>query len=155
MDAQHAGRTLDYSKPLRGQLTVAQVAAMSETKAFEDSRALEDGARELDMVINIGRLCGGQHADVAKDICAVVDVATPVGVLVKVIFENAYLTDDEKVVACRLTEEAGADFVKTRTGFAAIGASMHDLRLMRRSVGPRMQVKAAGARAAAGELRVP
>jgi deoxyribose-phosphate aldolase len=96
------------------------------------------------MVINIGRLRGGDHTYVAADIRAVVEVAATAGALVKVIFENTHLTDDEKVIACRLTEDAGADFVKTSTGFAASGATMEDLALMRRSVGPAMQVKAAG-----------
>ncbi|MGH8890092.1 MAG: deoxyribose-phosphate aldolase [Acidothermaceae bacterium] len=119
-------------------------SSTTETKVFEARQALDDGARELDMVINIGRLRGGEHAVVAADIQAVVDAATPSSALVKVIFENAYLTDDEKVVACRLSEDSGVDFVKTSTGFAASGATMHDLLLMRRTVSPRVQVKAAG-----------
>jgi deoxyribose-phosphate aldolase len=207
MDTDWPGHPPDYSKPPRGELTVAQVAAMidhsllrpeltlndvtlgceiaaahevasvcckpadvvhasrvlagtpvlvgtvvgfphgsstTETKVFEARGALQDGARELDMVINIGWLRGGEHAYVAADIRAIVEVAATTGALVKVIFENAYLTEDEKVRACHLTEEAGADFVKTSTGFAATGATMDDLVLMRRSVGPAMQVKAAG-----------
>ncbi len=119
-------------------------SSTTETKVFEARRALQDGAHELDMVINIGRLRGGEHAYVAADIRAIVEVAATGSALVKVIFENAYLSDDEKVVACRLSEETGADFVKTSTGFAATGATMEDLALMRRSVGPSMQVKAAG-----------
>ena len=112
-------------------------SSTTETKVFEARDALDNGARELDMVINIGRLRGGDHAYVGADIRAIVEVAATAGALVKVIFENAYLTDDEKVVACHLTEDAGADFVKTSTGFAASGATMEDLILMRRSVGPR------------------
>ena len=207
MDADWPGNPPDYSKPPRGELAVAQIAAMidhsllrpeltldditvgceiaaehevksvcckpadvvhaskvlagssvlvgtvvgfphgsstTETKVLEAREALQNGARELDMVLNIGRLRGGDETYVAADIRAIVEVAAAENALVKVIFENAYLTDDEKVVACRLTEDAGADFVKTSTGFAASGATMEDLILMRRSVGPAMQVKAAG-----------
>jgi deoxyribose-phosphate aldolase len=112
-------------------------------KAAEARQAIADGAVELDMVINIGELRSG-HADYAKeDIRAVVEAAKGQA-LVKVILENAYLTDEEKALACRLVEAAGADFVKTSTGFAPSGATIEDLRLMRASVGPRVQVKAAG-----------
>ncbi len=116
----------------------------TETKVFEARRALADGATELDMVILIGALKSGRDADVRADIAAVVEVAHAGGAIVKVIFENAYLTDDEKVRACRLSEAAGADFVKTSTGFAPGGATHEDLALMRRSVSPSIQVKAAG-----------
>ncbi len=114
------------------------------TKVFEAEQALADGATELDMVIQIGALKAGRDADVEADIRAVVDVAHAGGAIVKVIFENAYLTDDEKVRACRLTEAAGAEFVKTSTGFAPTGATHDDLRLMRASTPPHVQVKAAG-----------
>ena len=117
---------------------------LTETKVVEARRALADGARELDMVIQIGALKSGRDAEVLADIAAVVEVAHAGGALVKVIFENAYLTDDEKIRACRLTEVAGAEFVKTSTGFAPGGATHEDLALMRRSVSPRIQVKAAG-----------
>ena len=116
----------------------------TETKVVEARAALDDGAVELDMVLNIGRLVSGEHALVEADIRAVVEVAHERGALVKVILENAYLTDAQKVEACRLSERAGADFVKTSTGFAPGGATLEDLRLMRASVGPRVQVKAAG-----------
>jgi deoxyribose-phosphate aldolase len=116
----------------------------TETKVFEARQALADGATELDMVIQIGALKSGRDADVQADIAAVVDVAHAAGAIVKVIFENAYLTDDEKVRACHLSEAAGADFVKTSTGFAPGGATHEDLALMRRSVSPHVQVKAAG-----------
>ena len=96
------------------------------------------------MVIQIGALKSGRDADVQADIAAVVEVAHAAGAIVKVIFENAYLTDDEKVRACRLTEAAGADFVKTSTGFAPGGATHDDLRLMRANTSPHVQVKAAG-----------
>jgi deoxyribose-phosphate aldolase len=117
---------------------------LTETKVFEARRALADGATELDMVIQIGALKSGRDADVQADIAAVVEVGHAAGAIVKVIFENAYLTDDEKVRACHLTEAAGGDFVKTSTGFAPSGATHEDLALMRRSVSPHVQVKAAG-----------
>ena len=118
--------------------------ATTEEKVDEARRALADGATELDMVIQIGALKSGRDADVQADIAAVVDVAHAAGAIVKVIFENHYLTDDEKVRACRLTEAAGGDFVKTSTGFAATGATHDDLRLMRASTSAHIQVKAAG-----------
>ena len=117
---------------------------LTETKVFEARRALADGATELDMVIQIGALKSGRDADVQADIAAVVEVGHAAGAIVKVIFENAYLTDDEKVRACHLTEAAGGDFVKTSSGFAPSGATHEDLALMRRSVSPHVQVKAAG-----------
>jgi len=116
----------------------------TETKVFESVRAIGDGARELDMVLQIGALKSGRDADVGRDIRAVADVAHAAGAIVKVIFENAYLTDDEKIRACRLTEAAGGDFVKTSTGFAPSGATHDDLRLMRAHTSPPTQVKAAG-----------
>ena len=96
------------------------------------------------MVLQIGALRGGRDRDVEADIRAVVDVAHAAGAIVKVIFENAYLTDDEKIRACRLTEAAGGDFVKTSTGFAPSGATHDDLRLMRANTSPHVRVKAAG-----------
>lgn len=113
------------------------------TKVFEAGQALQDGAVELDMVINIGALRGGQDDYVRNEIAAVVEEAHKHGAIVKVILENAYLTDEQKVRGCKLAEEAGADFVKTSTGFAASGSTVEDLRLMRDSVSPRVQVKAA------------
>jgi deoxyribose-phosphate aldolase len=119
-------------------------SSTTATKAFEARRALDDGAIELDMVIDIGALRSGRDGDVEADIRAVVEVAHGRGAIVKVILENAYLNDDEKVRGCRLTEAAGAEFVKTSTGFAPTGATHEDLALMRRSVSPHVQVKAAG-----------
>ena len=116
----------------------------TETKVFEARRAMADGATELDMVIDIGALRSGRDEDVRRDIAAVVEVGHAGGALVKVILENAYLSDDEKVRGCRATEAAGADFVKTSTGFAPGGATHEDLALMRRTVSPHIQVKAAG-----------
>ena len=120
-------------------------SSTTATKVFEAERALEDGARELDMVLSIGRLRSGRADEVRADIAAVVEVARTRGAIVKVIFENAYLDDAQKELACRVSEEAGAAFVKTSTGFATGGATIEDLKLMRRSVGSNVQVKAAGA----------
>ena len=112
------------------------------TKVAEARDAIENGAVELDMVINIGALRSGKYDYVKNEISAVVEAARGKA-LVKVILENAYLTDAQKITACKLAEEAGADFVKTSTGFAPSGATVEDVRLMRRSVGPRVQVKCA------------
>lgn len=119
-------------------------SSTTATKVYEAHRALDDGAIELDMVIDIGALKSGREADVQTDIVAVVEAAHAGGAIVKVIFENHYLTADEIVRACRLAEAAGAEFVKTSTGFAASGATHEDLALMRRSVSDHVQVKAAG-----------
>src|SRR6187551_1774619 len=118
--------------------------ATTETKVGETRQALAEGATEIDMVLQIGALKSGRDADVLADIAAVVEVAHAAGAIVKVIFENAYLTDDEKIRACHLTEAAGGDFVKTSTGFAPSGATHDDLRLMRANTSPHVQVKAAG-----------
>jgi deoxyribose-phosphate aldolase len=119
-------------------------SSTTATKVFEAQRALEDGATELDMVIDIGALKSGRDADVRADVEAVVETAHAGGAIVKVILENAYLTDDEKVRGSWATELAGADFVKTSTGFAPSGATHEDLALMRRTVSANVQVKAAG-----------
>jgi deoxyribose-phosphate aldolase len=116
----------------------------TDIKVAEARRALADGATELDMVIQIGALKSGRDGDVRADIAAVVQVAHAAGAIVKVIFENAYLTHDEKIRACNLSEVAGADFVKTSTGFAPGGATHDDLRLMRANTSPHIGVKAAG-----------
>jgi deoxyribose-phosphate aldolase len=119
-------------------------SSTTTTKVFEAREALASGATELDMVIQIGALRSGRDEDVRDDVAAVVQVAHEAGALVKVILENAYLTDKEKERGSRLTEAAGADFVKTSTGFAPSGATHEDLALMRRTVSDRVQVKAAG-----------
>jgi deoxyribose-phosphate aldolase len=116
----------------------------TEVKVFEAEQALRAGATELDMVINIGAMRSGRDQYVRDEIAAVVAPAHAAGAIVKVILENAYLDDDQKVRACKLAEAAGADFVKTSTGFAPTGATHEDLVLMRRSVSPRIGVKAAG-----------
>jgi deoxyribose-phosphate aldolase len=117
---------------------------LTAVKVFEAQRALADGATELDMVLQIGALKSGRDADVEADIRAVVEVGHAAGAIVKVIFENAYLTDEEKVRACHLTEAAGGDFVKTSTGFASGGATHEDIRLMRANTSAHVGIKAAG-----------
>ena len=113
-----------------------------ELKAFETSDAIQNGANEIDMVINIGALKSRNFDLVEKDIRAVVEAAK--GTLVKVIIETCLLTDDEKVRACQIAQKAGADFVKTSTGFSTGGATVEDVALMRKTVGPDMGVKASG-----------
>lgn len=117
---------------------------LTAIKVTEAQAAMDDGAVELDMVLNIGALRSAQADFVREDIKAVCDAAHARGVKVKVIFENAYLDDEQKILACKLSEQAGADWVKTSTGFAPSGATLEDLRLMRANVSPRVQVKAAG-----------
>lgn len=119
-------------------------SSLSATKVFEAKLALEQGAKELDMVINIGRLRSGDAEYVLQDIRAIVEVAHAGGAIVKVILENAYLSDEQKVLGSKLTEQAGAEFVKTSTGFATSGATLENLKLMRATVSPQVQVKAAG-----------
>ncbi|MDK2896029.1 MAG: deoxyribose-phosphate aldolase [Candidatus Atribacteria bacterium] len=116
----------------------------TKTKVFEAEEAIKDGAEELDMVIHIGKLRSRDFDYVRDDIEAVANVAHQHGVILKVILENCYLDDELKEIGCKLAEEAGADFVKTSTGFAPGGATIEDLQLMRRVVSPRVQVKAAG-----------
>ncbi|WP_456365346.1 deoxyribose-phosphate aldolase [Thermococcus sp.] len=140
----------DYLREKKADVKVASVigfplgATSTEVKVFEAERALEDGADELDMVINIGALKDRDYDYVKGDIEEVVKVAHERGAKVKVIIETCYLTEEEKVKACELAKEAGADFVKTSTGFGTGGATVEDVRLMRRVVGPDMGVKAAG-----------
>jgi len=119
-------------------------AATTEVKALEARRAIRDGAREIDMVINIGALRSGMRDAVREDIARVSDACHESGALNKVIIEAALLTDEEKVIACHLAKDAKADYVKTSTGYASGGATVFDVALMRESVGPRMGVKAAG-----------
>jgi deoxyribose-phosphate aldolase len=119
-------------------------SSTTAVKVAEARRALSDGATELDMVIAIGYLRSGEDDYVQDDIAAVVQTVASSGAIVKVILENAYLSDDEKVRGCRLAERAGAHYVKTSTGYAPSGSSMADLRLMRRTVSPHVKVKAAG-----------
>lgn len=118
-------------------------ASTPETKAFETKNAIENGATEVDMVINIGALKDGDEELAERDIRAVVDAAKGKA-LTKVIIETALLSDEEKVKACELAVKAGADFVKTSTGFSTGGATVEDIRLMRETVGPEIGVKASG-----------
>lgn len=118
-------------------------ATTSETKAFETKNAIENGADEVDMVINIGALKAQQNDLVESDIHSVVEAAKGKA-LVKVIIETSLLTDEEKKRACELSVKAGADFVKTSTGFSTGGATVEDIRLMRETVGPDIGVKASG-----------
>lgn len=119
-------------------------ATTPEIKAMEARRAIRDGAREVDMVVNIGALKSGDQATVRTDIEKVVDAAHESGVLVKVILETSLLTDEEKVIGATLAKQAKADFVKTSTGFSTGGATVYDVALLRETVGPKMGVKASG-----------
>lgn len=119
-------------------------ATLPDVKAYEARRAIMDGAREVDMVINVGALKSGDDCLVEHDIRSVVEVAHEYGVTCKVIIETALLTDDEKVRACEAARKAGADFVKTSTGFSKGGATVADVALMRRVVGSALGVKASG-----------
>lgn len=112
------------------------------SKAFETERAVKLGATEVDMVLAIGALKDGRHDEVRKDIAAVVKAAAPHKV--KVIFETSMLTNEEKIAACRLSDEAGAAFVKTSTGFGGGGATVEDVQLMKKNISARMEVKASG-----------
>ncbi len=117
-------------------------AMSTEAKAYEAKCAVADGAAEIDMVINVGAVKEGNDQFVEDDIRAVVEASKPA--IVKVIIETCLLTDEEKVRACELSEKAGAAFVKTSTGFSTGGANAHDVALMRKTVGDRLQVKASG-----------
>ena len=117
-------------------------SSTSSTKVFETEQAVKDGATEIDMVLNIGLLKSGLNAEVQADIAAVVKAAG--GHTVKVILENAYLTDAEKVTGCKFSEAAGAHYVKTSTGYAPTGATLADIKLMKESVSPTVKVKSAG-----------
>ncbi|MEI2355717.1 deoxyribose-phosphate aldolase [Mesobacillus zeae] len=118
-------------------------ASTPEVKAFETANAIENGATEVDMVINIGAIKGKNYDLVEKDIRAVTEAAKGKA-LTKVIIETCLLSDEEKEIACKLSVKAGADFVKTSTGFSTGGATVEDIRLMRKTVGPEIGVKASG-----------
>ena len=117
-------------------------SSTTQSKVFETKEAVANGAVEIDVVINIGHLKSGKTQEVQGEIAAV--VAAAAGNQVKVILENAYLTDEEKVIACKLVEAAGADSVKTSTGFAPTGATLADVKLMRATCSPKVKVKSAG-----------
>jgi len=119
-------------------------ASMTDVKAYETRRAIQDGANEIDMVINVGALKGGETGQVEADIRGVVQVAQEYGALVKVIIETCLLSREEKITACLLSKKAGAQFVKTSTGFSTAGATVEDIRLMKETVGDALRVKASG-----------
>ncbi|MFZ2489725.1 MAG: deoxyribose-phosphate aldolase [Anaerolineae bacterium] len=119
-------------------------ATLTDVKAYEAAQAIGNGAREVDMVQNIGALKSGDYQLVADDVAAVVRTAHDLGATVKVIIETALLTEEEKIKSCEIAQAAGADYVKTSTGFAAGGATASDVALMRRVVGSSMGVKASG-----------
>jgi deoxyribose-phosphate aldolase len=119
-------------------------AHTTEVKVLETRRALRDGAREIDMVQNVGALKNRDHELVRHDIARVAEACHEVGAACKVILETGLLSDEEKVIASRLAKEARADFVKTSTGFGPGGATVYDVALMREAVGPDMGVKASG-----------
>ena len=128
-------------------------ASTTEVKALEARRAIRDGAREIDMVINVGALKSGDHELVRRDIEKVADACREAGAVCKVIIETALLGDEEKVVASHLAKLAKADFVKTSTGYGPGGATAHDVLLMRETVGPKLGVKASGGIRSAEDAR--
>ena len=117
---------------------------ITDVKVYESQKAMDDGATELDMVVNIGKVLSGEWNYVAHDIAAVVNVAHARNCKVKVIFENAFLKDEHKIELCKICAEVRADWVKTSTGYAETGATIEDLKLMRQHSPPHVQVKAAG-----------
>lgn len=144
-DVDQAVRWMDGSGVPVG--TVAGFPHGSQTtavKVYEARDLLRRGAREIDMVLNIGKLLSRNFQYIESELLQMADACHDNGAILKVIFENAYLTDELKIVACRISTAAGADFVKTSTGFAPTGATIEDLRLMRAHAGPNVRVKAAG-----------
>ncbi len=144
-------RVKDAAEFLKGSdIKIASVvgfplgATFTETKVQEAIMAVRNGANEIDMVMNIGAMKDGDYGVVERDIKEVVEAVHPMGAKVKVIIETCYLSDEEKIKACELAKNAGADFVKTSTGFGTAGAKVEDVKLMRSVVGNDMGVKAAG-----------
>jgi deoxyribose-phosphate aldolase len=145
-----------YAVPLAARALAGTIVAVGTTvgfphgghatavKAFESKRAIDDGATELDMVVNIGQVLGEEWGAVRDDIAAVTDAAHSGGALVKVIFENCYLSPAQIVRLCRICGEVGADYVKTSTGYGTSGATHDDLILMRQTSPPHVKLKAAG-----------
>jgi deoxyribose-phosphate aldolase len=145
-----------HAVPLAARILEGSIVAVGTTvgfphgghaasvKVFEAQQATADGATELDMVINIGQAIGGEWNAVGADIAAVTRTAHYGGAIVKVIFENCYLNDDQKMRLCQLCGDAGADYVKTSTGYGSGGATLGDLRLMRQFAPPQVKLKAAG-----------
>jgi deoxyribose-phosphate aldolase len=144
-DVARAAKMLeDSGVPVSTVVAFPHGTIPTETKVFEASKSIENGATELDMVMAISRMMAGDHAYVEDDIHAVVKMAHSYNVTVKVILENCYLTKEMIAKACQLSEKAGADFVKTSTGYGTSGATLEDIRLMRASCSPRVKIKAAG-----------
>lgn len=144
----HVYKTVNYLKT--SNVTVGTVigfplgANLPSVKSFECEEAIREGAREIDMVINLAALKSADYPAVRRDIRAVISPGRRHKVPIKVIIETAYLNDEEKIAACKLAVEAGADYVKTSTGLAPSGATVKDVRLMRKAVGPDIGVKASG-----------
>jgi deoxyribose-phosphate aldolase len=128
-------------------------ANSTATKIFEAGDTIKAGAQEIDMVINIGALIAGDRPNILTDLCGVIEEGHKAGALVKVILETCLLTDAQKVAGCRFCMEAGADYVKTSTGFSTGGATVEDVALMRQTVGPLMGVKASGGVRSYSDLR--
>jgi deoxyribose-phosphate aldolase len=144
-DVTLASRQLAGTKVVIGTVVgFPHGSSTTASKLFEAARALDEGAREIDMVINIGKLRSGEHGYVEDEIGQIAEATHSVHGLVKVIFENAYLTDEQIVAASRMGERAGAEFIKTSTGFGPGGATTHDLVLMVGATSPKVQIKAAG-----------
>jgi deoxyribose-phosphate aldolase len=125
-------------------------ATSTGAKVCETEDALRAGAQEIDMVQNIGALRGGDEQAVEEEVALVAAVCHRAGAILKVILETALLSDDQKILACQLAQAAGADFVKTSTGFGPSGATVHDVELMRRTVGPSIDGKGVGVKASGG-----
>ena len=125
-------------------------ATSTEAKVAETEAALRAGAQEIDMVQNVGALRGDERETVEEEIALVAAVCHRAGAIVKVILENSLLTDEQKVTACLLAKDAGADFVKTSTGFSSSGATVDDIKLMRRTVGPQIGTEGVGVKASGG-----
>jgi deoxyribose-phosphate aldolase len=142
--ARAAGNLRETGVPVASVIGFPFGATLPEIKAHEARTVIRAGAREIDMVINIGALKSGMHDAVRADIAAVSDACHEAGALNKVIIETAMLTDREKVIACQLAVQAKADFVKTSTGYGGGGATVFDVALMREAVGPKLGVKASG-----------
>ena len=144
-DVARAVKLLDGSGvPVSTVVAFPHGTVPTEVKVFEGKRSIEDGAIELDMVMAISRMLAGDYAYVEDDIRAMAELAHANGAELKVIFENCFLTKEMIVKACQLSEKAGADFVKTSTGYGSGGATLEDIKLMRASVSTKMKIKAAG-----------
>ena len=144
-DVARAVKLLDGSGvPVSTVVAFPHGTVPTEVKVFEGKRSIDAGAIELDMVMAISRMISGDYAYVEDDIRAMVELAHENGAELKVIFENCFLTKEMIIQACQISERAGADFVKTSTGYGSGGATLEDIKLMRASVSPRMKVKAAG-----------